>query len=104
MPQRDADSKDDGCVILCDKQTLFLAVEAEAEVQLMQRCRNDERVGRKCTAALSETSELLGAAGYTEDTVYSNKREKNVLLGRIFFCLAQNGRRRKDKALFSVIM
>lgn len=30
-PQRDADSKDDRCVILCDKQTLFLAVEADAE-------------------------------------------------------------------------
>lgn len=31
VPQRDADCKDDGCVILCDKQALFLAVEADAE-------------------------------------------------------------------------
>lgn len=38
VPQRDADCKDDGCVILCDKQALFLAVEADAEGCQFSRC------------------------------------------------------------------
>lgn len=38
VPQRDADCKDDGCVILCDKQALFLAVETDAEGCQFSRC------------------------------------------------------------------
>lgn len=111
MPQQDADSKGDGCVILCDKQALFVAVKAKAEGCRFSRCSS---AGTTC--ALVKSARQLFRRHESRSELPVTPRTGFIQIERekcfaaedfLFFFvlrLAQNGRRRKDKALLSVIM